>query len=319
MLYDSYGRNHDYLRVSITDRCNLRCIYCMPPEGIELKYHEEMLTYEEIIRIISLMSSLGVQNIKITGGEPLLRRGIPSFLKKIKSINGIEKITLTTNGLLLGEYINDIEADGINISLNTLDKERYKKITGNKDTEPQNILNYIDQLIKKQTIVKINCVPIKTVNEEDIIPLTAFAKEKNIIVRFIELMPIGCASNLQAISGKETAAQIENTFGALTKINNISGSGPAVYYSLTGFMGKIGFINAVTHNFCETCNRLRLTSDGLLKLCLSSDLTLDLRKPLREGASDKYLTKIIQEFVQKKPKLNSFPAHHPACMSKIGG
>ncbi|MCL2722752.1 MAG: radical SAM protein, partial [Treponema sp.] len=203
MLTDSIGRTINYLRVSITDRCNLRCVYCMPPEGVKWKPHDNILTFEEILRLVKIMAVLGVKNVKVTGGEPLLRKGAHSFLKDLKLINGIEKVTLTTNGLLLNSFLNETEENAlpnaINISLDALDINRYKQITGlnndNSDvfTEPKAILSVINRLLEKQITVKINCVPIRSINEEEIIPIAELAKNKNIIVRFIELMPIGCA------------------------------------------------------------------------------------------------------------------------------
>ena len=326
MLIDPFGRKLDYLRVSVTDRCNLRCLYCMPPEGVAWKSHNDILTFEEIIRIVKLMSGLGIKYVKVTGGEPLLRRGTPSFLKELKTIPGIEKVTLTTNGLLLGAYLDDAQTagqdfmpDGINISLDALDSGQYKRITRCEDAKPKIILPLIDRLLARQITVKINCVPVRNVNEQEIISFAALAKDKNIVIRFIELMPIGSASNLQPVSGTEVAAQIEKAFGALSPFDGITSSGPALYYSLAGFTGKLGFINAVTHGFCETCNRLRLTSDGLLKLCLSSNISFDLKKLIRNGAGDNDLAKAITELVAKKPRLHVFSEKPDFDMSEIGG
>jgi len=350
MLLDSFGRTLNYLRISITDRCNLRCLYCMPPEGVEWKPHENILTFEEIIRVVKIMSALGVCNVKVTGGEPLLRRGMPSFLKQLKNIDGIKRVTLTTNGVLLGAYLDEAEImgedalpDGINISLDALDCERYARITrfprqslqhaesnSGLNAPMQMILPMIDRLLEKHVNVKINCVPVRTVNEEEILPITSLAKDKNIIVRFIELMPFGSAHAYQPVSGAETAALIEKAFGVLTSINGITdngitGNGPALYYSLPGFTGKIGFINAVSHGFCETCNRLRLTSEGFLKLCLSNDIGISLREPLRSGVNDEELTRVITNIVKKKPAAHSLSKiygtaeTHPDGLSKIGG
>ncbi|MCL2444266.1 MAG: GTP 3',8-cyclase MoaA [Treponema sp.] len=323
-LIDSFGREHDYLRVAITDRCNLRCVYCMPIEGVEWKAHENILTFEEIIRIVKIMSGLGVRNVRVTGGEPLLRKGAPNFLNELKNISGIENVTLTTNGILLGEYLNELESakytlpDGINISLDALDCERYKRITRCESITPVYILPLINRLLVKQITVKINCVPVSSYNDEEIIPLTELARDKNIIVRFIELMPIGCASDLQCIPGKDVAAIIEKSFGTLVPFDGVTGNGPASYYSLTGFTGKIGFINAITHSFCDTCNRLRLTSEGFLKLCLSNDQYLDLRQLIRGGAGDNEVANIITEFVKNKPRGYKFSECREG-MSKIGG
>jgi len=342
MLIDSFGRTLSYLRVSITDRCNLRCVYCMPPHGVEWKAHENILSFEEIIRIVKIMAGLGVRRIKVTGGEPLLRRGTPSFLKELKTISGIENLTLTTNGLLLGAYLDEAETagalpDGINISIDALDSERYKNIT-RRDMEPKNILSSLDRLLEpqpslkgegspldKKITVKINCVPVRSVNEEEIVPLAALARNKNIAVRFIELMPLGSASALRPVLTEETAVQIEKAFGALKPFSNVSGNGPAVYYSLPDFAGKIGFISPLSCGFCEKCNRLRLTPEGFLKLCLSHDSGLDLRELLRAGADDAEIARAIVEIVKKKPRFHTFSQiygevnHHPDGMSKIGG
>lgn len=323
MLTDSFGRVLDYLRVSVTDRCSLRCVYCMPPEGVEWKPHDSILSFEEIIRLVKIMASLGVRRVKVTGGEPLLRKGVSSLPGNLKNIHGIEKVTLTTNGLLLGKYLDDLQEqnslpDGINISLDALDAERYKHITRCENAAPEEILSSVDRLLEKQVAVKINCVPVRGINEEEIMPIAALAKDRNVIVRFIELMPIGSAASFKTVSGDEAKAVIEKEFGILTPFDGLKGSGPAVYYSLRGFAGKIGFINAVSRNFCKTCNRLRLTSEGFLKLCLSNDTGINLRELLRTGASDNDLACVITEAAANKPQSYNFSDHHEG-MSKVGG
>jgi len=341
-LRDSFGRVLNYLRVSVTDRCNLRCIYCMPPEGVEWKSHDSILSFEEIIRLVKIMAALGVRHVKVTGGEPLLRiiqrsssgKGKPSLIRELKEIEGIEKVTLTTNGLLLEEYLDGAEKygwqlpDGINISMDALDNERYQKITRlalkNNFTNLSHLCasiktsSLINRLLEKKVTVKINCVPLRGVNEEEIVPLAELARDKNIIVRFIELMPIGTAVSYQCVPGGEAAERITKKFGALTPADDVKGSGPAAYYSLSGFTGKIGFINAVTHSFCESCNRLRLTSEGFLKLCLSNNSGVNLRELLRGGASDAELSNVITEAAVKKPRSNNFSEQSEG-MSKIGG
>ena len=333
MLIDSFNRTLDYLRVSVTDRCNLRCVYCMPASGVEWKPHGAMLTFEEIIRLCRIMADLGIRKIKVTGGEPLVRRGLASFVKNLKSLPGIEKVTLTTNGLLLGAYLDEAEAlfpdslpDGVNISLDALDPDRFKRITRIENSSPAEILRLIGRLIEKNIPVKLNCVPIRDLNMEEIIPLAALAKDKNISVRFIELMPLGSAAGLEPVTGGETAAILEKAYGVLSPLPGVHGSGPAVYYSLRGFTGKIGFINPLTHGFCETCNRLRLSSEGFLKPCLSADLALDLKTLLRNGASDAELAKEITAVAAKKPQFHTFSniyspvqEKHSDGMSVIGG
>jgi len=326
VLIDSFGRTLDYLRVSVTDRCNLRCHYCMPPQGVPWKPHETMLSFEEITRIVGIMAELGIRKIKVTGGEPLVRRGVAAFLKTLKAFPEIESVTLTTNGLLLGSYLKEVETfshdslpDGINISLDALDTQRFRRITRHEETGPEEILPFIDRLLEKGIQVKLNCVPVRSFNEEEIVPLAALARDKEIAVRFIELMPLGSAADLRPIPGKEIEMLLEKTFGPLTPFSGICGNGPAVYYCLPGFAGKIGFINAMTHGFCGSCNRLRLTSEGFLKLCLSNDLGLDLRKLLRSGAFDSELSLAIREAVAKKPRFHTFSQAHNGEMSAIGG
>jgi GTP 3',8-cyclase len=335
MLIDSFGRVIDYLRVSITDRCNFRCIYCMPAEGVEWKPHKTMLRFEEILRLCGIMAGLGIRKIKVTGGEPLVRRGAAAFIKNLKALPGIENVTLTTNGVLLGAYLDEAETMGfssaapdcVNISLDALNPLRYGQISRYGGADPAVILSLIDRLLEKGVTVKLNCVPIRSFNEDEILPLCALAKDKNITVRFIELMPLGSAGTLQPVPGEDIAALLEKTYGPLMPFSGVPGNGPAVYYSLPDFTGKIGFINALSRGFCETCNRLRLSSEGLLKPCLANELCLDLRKMLRCGACDADLIQAVNEAVSKKPRFHSLSkvygapsAEKPSAgMSCIGG
>jgi len=218
--------------------------------------------------------------------------------------------------------------DGINISLDAIEKNRFKRMTCQNDIEPVNIIPLIDRILEKNISVKINCVPVRFYNEEDILPLAALAKDRDIAVRFIELMPLGSGEAFQFVPGDEIAALLEKTYGVLEPCSDVLGNGPAVYYHLPGFAGKIGFINPVSHGFCETCNRLRLTSEGYLKLCLSTDLGLDIRSLLRSGVSDVDLKQAVTEAVNKKPRFHTLsgiygaaPAkgQHIKGMFKIGG
>jgi len=333
MPIDSFGRTLDYLRISVTDRCNLRCVYCMPSGGVEWKPHESILGFEEIIRIAGIMADLGIRKIKVTGGEPLVRRGIASFIKTLKTVSGIENVTITTNGFLLNGYLDEAEKlgalpDGVNISLDALNPERLERITRSTAPESFEIIPLFDRLLEKRIPVKLNCVPVRGFNEEEILPLAALAKDKDISVRFIELMPLGSAAAFAPVPGGEVRALLENAYGALTPFSGVPGNGPAVYCKLPGFTGTIGFINAMTHGFCETCNRLRLTSEGFLKLCLSTDQGLDLRELLRSGAGDRDIVRAINEAVAKKPRFHNLsevygvsPAEgqHPNGMFRIGG
>jgi len=309
----------------------------MPQEGVEWKPHNAMLSFEEFLRVCRIMAKLGIRKIKVTGGEPLVRRGTASFLKDLRAIPEIEKITLTTNGFLLGAYLDEAETmapgslpNSVNISLDALDAGRFMRITRDAKHKPDEILPFMDRLLGKKITVKINCVPARGLNEEEIIPLAALAKDRNIAVRFIELMPLGSAADMKPIPGGEVASLLEKAYGSLTPFTGIESNGPAVYYSLPGFTGKVGFINAVTHGFCESCNRLRLTSEGFLKPCLSYDLGLDLRALLRSGASDSEIERAINETVARKPSFHSLSGiygadqagidnQHTDGMSTIGG
>ena len=321
MLIDLFNRELDYLRVSVTDRCNLRCVYCMPAEGVEWKTHESLLTFEELLRVCRIMAGLGIRKIKVTGGEPLVRRGIASFLKNLKDIPGIEKVTLTTNGFLLGAYLDEADSlpDSVNISLDALDKAQFARITRTEGMTPEEIFPHVDRLLGRNVTVKINCVPVRGFNEGEIIPLAALARDRNIAVRFIELMPLGSGAGLEPIPGGEAADILEKAYGSLTPFTGIESNGPAVYYSLSGFIGKIGFINAVTHGFCETCNRLRLTSDGMLKPCLSSDLALDLKELIRCGAADSEIAASITDAAAKKPRFHTLSSVYGARPAEIEG
>jgi len=304
----------------------------MPSQGVEWKPHDNIFKFEEILRLVKILAGLGIRKTRVTGGEPLVRKGIASFLRNLKEIPGIERVTLTTNGLLLGKYLDEAQAlgqhslpDGVNISLDAIDPDRYNRVTRGEDIKPAEILSHIDRLLEMNIRVKVNCVPVRGYNDEDILPLALLAKDKNISVRFIELMPVGCGKDFESVNGSEIAAILEKAYGALTSYPGAEGSGPAVYYTLPGFIGLIGFINPLSKGFCESCNRLRLTSEGFLKLCLSSGLDFNLRDLLRSGAPDAELKNAIIEIVAKKPRFHSLSPlygakeQHSSGMSGIGG
>ena len=320
-MQDTFGRDINYLRVSITDRCNLRCIYCMPQDGVTWLPHKEMMTFEETLRICTVAADLGINRIKVTGGEPLVRRGVTGFVRALKKITGIKKVSMTTNALVLDQYLQELICSGldaINISLDTLDESTFKRITRCADFST--ILKTIKAVVNTPLNVKINCVPIKGINENDIVPLAELACENNIAVRFIELMPLGYGASMQAISQKEIMDLLENKFGALTLSNKEMGGGPAVYYDAPGFKGKIGFISSLTHIFCTTCNRLRLTSTGLLKPCLSSGISIDIKKIIRSNGSDTDIADAINMAIKQKPLHHTFAQHNnEALMFKLGG
>ena len=306
-MRDHYHRLIDYMRVSITDRCNLRCLYCMP-EGIELLPMEEILTYDEILEIIRCAAQLGIRKIKVTGGEPLVRKDCSVLIKEIKKIPGIEKVTLTTNGILLKAVINDLKEagiDGINISLDTLDPLKYQKITGFDMLEK--VKEGIDCSLQAGIPTKINTVLQKNSNEDDWKELMLLAKEQPLDVRFIELMPIGYGDKTLGINNHELLKEIEELYPGVQKDTRIHGNGPAVYITIPGFQGSIGFISAVNDKFCDTCNRIRLTSTGKIKPCLCYGDTFDLREILRsEEGTAELLKKRLQDAIVYKPKEHCF-------------
>ena len=326
-MLDEYKRDIDYLRVSITDRCNLRCIYCMPSEGILQTSHEEILSFDEIITVCKGAANLGIKKIKVTGGEPLVRLGVSSLIQQIKSISGIENVTLTTNGVLLGDKIEELVAagiDGINISLDSIDSITFKEITG-FDLLPK-VLDGIEKVLKYESIpLKVNCVPMKRARQ-NMIELVSLAKEAPIHVRFIEVMPIGYGKDFEYISEKEIIREIEKEYGKMTPYFERLGNGPCHYYHIEGFQGKVGFISAISHKFCDSCNRVRLTSQGFLKTCLQYELGGDLKKALRRGASVEEMTERMRRIIMKKPEGHVFKEQdfekqeeNQLIMSEIGG
>ncbi len=298
-MKDSFGRNINYLRISLTDRCNLRCKYCMPEDGIDKLGHSDILSLEEIYKIIVSFVELGVDKIRFTGGEPLVRKGIVDLISKVSKLEGIKDIAMTTNGILLSEMASDLKNAGlsrVNISLDTLDSEKYRSITRGGDLK--RVLDGISEAKKVGlTPIKINTVLIGGFNEDEIEDLVDLTIEDDIDVRFIELMPIGEASSWaeeKFISNEKILKKIKH----LEPIKREDISSPALYYKLPGAKGKVGIINPISCKFCENCNRVRLTSNGRLKMCLHSYREIDLRSPLRDGIDLKDL--IIKSIGEKE-------------------
>jgi cyclic pyranopterin phosphate synthase len=295
----------------------------MPPEGIGWMPHDEVLRFEEILRLCWIMAALGIKSVKVTGGEPLVRRGVAGLVGELKAITGINHVSLTSNGMLLGDYLEALVAaglDAVNISLDTMNEEKFRQLTRTEGFDT--VLSAIDRAVELKLKVKINCVPIRAFNEEDIVKIAAMAHNKDITVRFIELMPLGSAAVLHPLPVDEVMAVIEREYGTLKPSAEKLGNGPAVYYTLQGFVGHVGFISALSHSFCQDCNRLRLTASGLLKPCLSSDLSLDLRNLVRSGAGDREIADSIRGLVAKKPARHRFGISHEASiieMFRIGG
>ncbi|OUO26126.1 GTP 3',8-cyclase MoaA [Lachnoclostridium sp. An298] len=320
-MRDQFGRNIDYMRVSVTDRCNLRCIYCMPEEGIPCVSHSDILTFDEIGRICGIGAELGISRIKLTGGEPLVRRGLPGLLGMLKKIPGIEQVTLTTNGILLKDNINELVSNGldaVNISIDTLDPEYYHKITRRGGIEE--VLSGLDAALSYPALkVKVNCVPLKGMPEETYVQLASLAKDRDVDVRFIEMMPIGLGKEYCGVSGQEIYNILKERFGEAERCNGKFGNGPAVYVQFSGFQGKIGFIDAVTHKFCSTCNRVRLTSEGRLKLCLQYETGIDMRKLLRSGADDEVIRQEMRRVIYEKPACHHFADGRPDTPASLSG
>jgi len=328
MLLDSYKRRLNYLRISLTDRCNLRCVYCMPEQGVPRIFHEDILTYEELLRLAHLSVGLGIEKIRLTGGEPLVRKNLMEFISNLKNIPGIQDISLTTNGVLLAGQAQALWQTGvkrINISLDSLDREKFSRITR---------FDYYDQvwegIQEAERIgfspIKINVVAMRGINDDEILDFGRLSIEKPYHVRFIEFMPVGEENGWKAerfISSEETLQKLQ-TLGPLYPVNGRGLDGPAKRMAFAGAKGEIGLISPISEHFCPSCNRLRLTAEGLLRVCLFSDHNTDLRTPLRQGASDEQLEAVIQEAILQKPKehpiqLSPIPRKCQRQMSKIGG
>lgn len=307
-LIDQYGRIIDYLRISVTDRCNLRCRYCMPEEGVQLLQHSEILSYDEIVRICRIFAGLGVSKIKLTGGEPLVRKDINKLLYEIKNIEGIDNVTITTNGVLLAEQMKNLaEAglDAVNISLDTLDKEQYECITRRNKLD-QAVIGIQEALKYPHIKVKINCVIMPGKNDEQWTKLAELSKNYPIDVRFIEMMPIGIGESNPKGTQEFVYEKLKNKFGEGIFLNGKYGNGPAVYVQFRNFAGKIGFISAISHEFCGECNRVRLTADGFLKLCLQYSNGCNLKELIRSEKTDKEISDIIKETIYNKPRCHQF-------------
>jgi len=330
-MIDSHNRLINYLRVSVTDRCNLRCVYCMPKEGLSLLGHNDILRYEEIVRIIKEAVQMGITKVRITGGEPLVRRGVVDFFRSLHSIAGLDDISLTTNGIFLGHYAESLARAGmkrINISLDSLRPERYASIT--RGGNLQYVLRGIEAVhALGMTPIKINVVVVKGFNDDEVVEFARLAHAKPYHVRFIELMPLGSSyiqNDGKYLSNDTVKARIEKHFTLTALRDNDSGKGgPASLFRPAGGAGIIGFISPVSHHFCISCNRLRLTADGHLRACLLSDDETNLKEPMRSGCSDSELQQLIKSTLELKPLRHGItdePGRARKClkeMSAIGG
>ncbi|MDN5332703.1 MAG: 3,8-cyclase [Tepidanaerobacteraceae bacterium] len=324
-MKDRFGREINYIRVSVTDRCNLRCIYCMPEKGILPKRCGDILRFEEIARFLKVIAPLGISAVRITGGEPLVRKGIVEFVRMVRQIPEIKDISMTTNGSLLSGLAADLKKAGldrVNISLDSLNPEKFRRMTrvGNL----KDVLDGIKAALENDlSPIKINCVVVKGFNDDEVADFAKLTIDYPLTVRFIELMPVGEAAK----EGMELVPQdrIARLLGM--KLEPVKyeekGEGPAAYFRISGAKGYVGFISPISHHFCARCNRVRLTADGKLKPCLDSEDEIDVKTLLRRGAADEELRGIFIEALAKKPaghKMNVVPfGKTKRTMCQIGG
>ena len=324
-MYDSYGRHLHYLRVSLTDACNLRCVYCMPEE-ITFRPPASLLQDDEVVTLVRVAASLGVDKIRLTGGEPTVRRGVVDLVREIRAVPGIGRVAMTTNGLRLVELARPLAEAGldqVNISIDSLDVERFRQITRRGDLD--DVWRGIAAAEAAGLRLKLNCVVTRGFNDGEVVELARLTLSNHWEVRFIELMPLGSVSDFQqsqVVSSAETRARIEAALGPVTLVPGHNGHDPARPYRLADAMGQIGFISSVTEPFCEGCNRLRLTADGRLRLCLLRDDEVDFLTPLRAGADFEALRRIMAEAAYRKPwghRLEENDIARSREMSQLGG
>ena len=331
VLVDSFGRRIEDMRVSITDRCNFRCVYCMPEEGLQWLKRDTLLSFEEITRLSQIAVQLGIKELRLTGGEPTLRPGLPNLIRMLKeSMPELEGLSLTTNGFLLKGLARDLAEAGlsrINVSVDTLNHEKFHQIT--RRNALQQVLDGLEELEKYPSIapIKLNAVAMRSFTEEEVVEFARLARRKPYVVRFIEFMPLDADGNWrreQVLTGEELRAIIERDFMPLQPLPARDPSSTSTRWTFEDGIGEIGFINPVSQPFCATCNRIRLTADGQIRTCLFSVEEWDLRGPLRQGASDQELADVFLNAVRHKElkhKINEGEAFQRASrsMSQIGG
>lgn len=323
-MKDKFDREVDYLRLSVTDNCNLRCIYCMEENHTDFLSFNNKLTDDEIIRIVENSAKLGIKKVRITGGEPLVRHGVVDLISRINKISGINTINLTTNGILLEDKVEELAKNGlrgVNISLDSLKEETFKKLTRNGDLNK--VLRAIDKCLEFNIKVKLNTVIIEEINKDEIIDFINLTKRKNIDVRFIELMPIGEGKSFKPVTNVEIQDIIKSNFNEVEELQRMAMDGPAKYIRFKDSLGKVGFISAISSCFCNECNRIRVTPDGFLKRCLHWNYGINLRDLLRKGISDEELKEVIKENIYDKPEKHLFDEVNKdeelRFMNEIGG
>ncbi len=306
-MTDNFGRTIDYLRISVTDKCNMRCRYCMPAGGVELISHDELLSLEEVYRFVRILAGIGLKKVRITGGEPMVRKNIARLISDIRSIPEIREIAMTTNGSLLCGRVCELKECGltsVNISLDTLDADVFRRITGFEGLDK--VLSAVDEVLSNGLRCKINCVPCREFNDGDIASVAGLALDRETDVRFIELMSVGRGKDFHGVPAEELLARLESGYGAAARFGKMPAGGPAEYWCFSGFKGKIGFISPLSHKFCSECNRIRLTAGGMLKLCLNYNCGLELKPLLRGGASDDDIKNAVLEALKQKPAEHVF-------------
>ena len=327
VMFDHINRRIEYLRISITDRCNLRCVYCMPEEGVPALRHGEVLSYEEIIRIVRVAAGAGIKKVRLTGGEPLIRKDVASLIRQIAAVPGIEDLALTTNGILLEKMAGELAQAGlkrINVSLDSLVPERFEKLTRGADLSA--VLSGIAMAERAGFLpIKINMVPIHGLNADEIQDFARLTLAKPWHIRFIEFMPIGARAmwdETKVVKTREVMDAI-SALGELEPVESRENDGPARHFRLPGAKGLLGFISPLTAHFCGTCNRLRLTADGKLRPCLFSESEIDLKTPMRAGCDDDELVRLLNVALSVKPEGHSMARGvqdiYRRTMSKIGG
>ncbi len=326
-MFDRINRKIEYLRISITDRCNLRCVYCMPEGGVPALSHEEILSYEEMVRVVRVAAGAGITKVRLTGGEPTVRKGVSGLLRDIAAIPGVRDLSLTTNGVLLSGMAREIFAAGvrrINVSLDSLKPARFASLTRGGDLRA-----VLDGMEKAEAIgfdpIKINVVAIRGLNDDEVLDFARLSVERPYHVRFIEFMPIGAREmwdESRVVAVDEIMGRIA-PLGELVPVEPGGGGGPASLYRLPGAKGILGFISPLSHHFCGLCNRLRLTADGKLRPCLFSESEIDLKTPMRAGCGDSELARLIGVALSVKPEGHSMAAgvkeKYSRTMSRIGG